>query len=73
MSDNFENDVVILEVSYTNTESRQCSTFTRGFDTDWVSWDDLLTDFINFLSGIYGYDIREQVQIKPTYEEMIVD
>ena len=27
-------------------------------------WDKVLTDFINFLSAAYGYDIRRYVEIK---------
>lgn len=37
---------------------------------DTITWDCVLRDFINFLSGIYGYDIGESVKFS-TFEERL--
>lgn len=31
---------------------------------DSITWDAILRDFIDFLSGIYGYDIGDQVKFR---------
>jgi len=35
-----------------------------------IPWDMVLNDFISFLSGIYGYDIRNKVKFETTEEKI---
>ena len=35
-----------------------------------IPWDNVLKDFINFLSAAYGYDIRNQVKFETTEEKL---
>lgn len=30
-----------------------------------TTWPELLDDFLNFISGVYGYDIKKSVRIEP--------
>ena len=49
------------------TVGDQCSrtlTYEAG-----ARWDDLLVDFVSFLSGIYGYDISKKIQIEGNFWE----
>ena len=48
---------------------RTASTVTHDFDVD-CTWDTILTQFIHFLSSIYGYDISQSVQFE-TLEDKI--
>ena len=41
--------------------------FSKAYD-DATPWDTVLTDFLVFLSGVYGYDIRDKVSFE-TLEE----
>ena len=41
--------------------------FSKTYD-DATPWDTVLTDFLQFLSGVYGYDIRDKVSFE-TLEE----
>lgn len=34
--------------------------FNREYD-DGTPWDDVLKDFLDFMSGVYGYDISKKV------------
>ena len=35
-----------------------------------ITWDVVVSDFLNFLSGIYGYDISKQVQFE-SFDEKV--
>jgi len=35
-----------------------------------VSWDEVLRDFISFLSGIYGYDIKSKVSFETLNDKL---
>lgn len=44
--------------------------FSKTYD-DFVSWDDVLTDYIEFLSFVYGYDLKKYIEIdSPHYKDL---
>ena len=51
----------------------------NSIDGDWMfsteyeygtPWDTVLTDFISFLSGVYGYDIHKRVSFETVNDKL---
>jgi len=57
------NDEMKYHVTF-NVEHEEYGTYTRkvAIDAD-ASWSDHLTEYLDFLGGVYGYSIREKVAI----------
>jgi hypothetical protein len=49
---------------YTN-EDKSLSVF-KSYDED-VMWSEVLNDFVDYLSYVYGYDIKEKVRVQSPF------
>lgn len=58
---NDKETVVCYEFFMKDRFTGQTVHHSREFDHEAVLWDEVLRDFLSFLSGIYGYDIHSQV------------
>ena len=63
MKDASGEDVSTVSYSYFDPSSGEQLNRTVSYEYA-TSWNDILSDFINFLSCVYGYDIRNKVDIK---------
>lgn len=70
MSDNMFDDYEENEVSrhhftfsYENYEDDRRITVNRSFPSD-SPWHGVLQEFVDFLSGIYGYDVSDRVRVQ---------
>jgi hypothetical protein len=71
MSQNYVKDStgespVLLTYSYTDSSVGEHTTRTLQYENT-TRWDDILEDFIGFLSCVYGYNIREKIQIEGNF------
>ena len=53
--------------SYQYSDDERNLSFHRKYEFD-TPWDEVLKDYIDFLSFVYGYDIRDKVSFE-TLEE----
>ena len=69
MNDEFETDVATYNFNYSNNHTGEAVSMTRTFENEFITWDEVLEQFLSFMSACYGYDIRQYVTItdKPTY------
>lgn len=68
MTDKFDDncecdDIVSLNFRYSDTLTGSTQTFNRVYDTDCLQWTEALRDFLQFLSGVYGYDIAKYISV----------
>lgn len=62
-----DSDKSHVTYSHSDTASDKYYSFSGSYDFG-TTWMELLEDYINFLSGIYGYDIREKVEFVDHWE-----
>lgn len=56
--------------SFTHTSNDGNWQFSRNYEYG-TPWDDVLKDFLDFMSGVYGYDISKKVSFSPKLEERV--
>ena len=49
--------------SYQYSDDDRSWSFNRKYELG-TPWDEVLKDYIDFLSSVYGYDIRSKVELK---------
>lgn len=49
--------------SFVNPEDDRRITVDRSFEYD-VTWPSVLQEFVDFLSGVYGYDISRKIKVQ---------
>ncbi len=64
MEDYFDNDdTVTVGFTYNDTFTGSSHQMLRTHDIDCLQWTQALDDFLGFLSGVYGYDIKQHVKV----------
>ncbi len=59
------NDNTIYGFAYRDCDGKQ---YKHEVTVEEVTWPEVLDDFVNFLQGVYGYDIKSQIRIEqPKY------
>mgnify|MGYP003353081267 CR=1 FL=1 len=58
-----------MNFNYTHTSIDGDWMFSKEYEYG-TPWDTILTDFLSFLSGIYGYDIKSKVEFE-TLEDKV--
>jgi hypothetical protein len=58
-------DNTIYGFTYRDCDGKQ---YKQEVTVDEVTWPEVLNDFVSFIEGIYGYDIKSSIRIKePKY------
>lgn len=63
---NWEENEPFMSVSFSFREGNRQHNFHNEME-DGTVWRDILDDFLGFLSSCYGYDIRSEVTVSPSF------